>query len=101
MSGPKVILLVKFKSPLPLDEVMEVIHSRADQFRALPGLTQKYYLRDQATGECAGLYLWDSAEALDEYRQSELAATIAAAYQVEGAPRIEVFDVLTPLRDEG
>ena len=99
MAHPKLILLVKFKSALPFEEVMKVVHDRADDFRALGGLQQKYYLEETGTGEYGGLYLWDSAEALDEYRQSELRASIAAAYQAEGEPRVEVFKVLMPLRD--
>jgi len=34
------------------------------------------------------------------YRQSELARTTPVAYKVEGQPRIEVFEVLFPLRSE-
>jgi len=98
MPAPTLVLLVKFRSSLPLEKVIEVVHRRADAFRALPGLTQKYYLRDQATGEFAGLYFWDKPESFTEFRESELRATIAAAYQVEGEPRVEVFEVLTPLR---
>ena len=99
MSHPTVVLLVKFKSPLSLEEVTEVVNSRIDQFRALDGLTQKYYLQDTATGEYAGLYLWESAEALAEFRDSELRQTIARAYQAEGEPRIEVFQIFEILRD--
>ncbi len=99
MAHPSLILLVKFKSSLPLDEVMEVANRRADEFRALPGLQQKYYAQDTATGEICGLYIWESKEAFDDYRQSELRATIAAAYQVEGEPSLQVLNVLMPLRD--
>ena len=99
MTSPTLVLLVKFKTPLTLDEVMEVAASRIDEFRALPGLVQKYYLHETATGEIAGLYLWESREAFDDFRDSELRATIAAAYQAEGEPRIEVFDILEMLRD--
>jgi heme-degrading monooxygenase HmoA len=99
MSRPSVVLLVKFRSPLSLAEVRNVMNERIDQFRALAGLTQKYYLQDSVTGEYAGLYLWDSAEALAEFRDSELRSTIAQAYQAEGEPRIEVFSVIEILRE--
>lgn len=99
MSKPEVVLLVKFRSPLSLAEVLDIANSRIDEFRALAGLTQKYYLQDAATGEYGGLYLWESAEALDEFRESKLRATIAAAYQVEGEPRVEVFRIIETLRD--
>jgi heme-degrading monooxygenase HmoA len=99
MSNPSLILLVKFKSPLSLEEVEKVVDSRIEEFRALKGLQQKYYLQDLATQEYAGLYLWESKEAFEAYRDSELRATIAKAYQTEGEPRIELFNVLKPLRE--
>lgn len=99
MPHPTVVLLVKFKSPLSLEEVREVVDSRINEFKALAGLQQKYYLQDSVTGEYAGLYLWKSADALSEFRNSELRATIAEAYRTEGEPRVEVFQVFDVLRD--
>ena len=99
MSQPSLILLVKFKSQLSLKEVIKVIDSRIDEFKALKGLQQKYYLQEPATQEYAGLYLWESKEDFLAYRDSELRATIAKAYQTEGEPRIEVFNVVKPLRE--
>jgi len=101
MSEPRVVLLVRFKSRLSLEEVMHIAKDRAPDFRALEGLQQKYYLQDATTGEIAGLYLWDSPEAVAEYRDSELRASIARAYQAEGEPRIEVYKVLETLREAG
>jgi heme-degrading monooxygenase HmoA len=99
MRQPSFILLVKFKSALSLEEVERVIDSRIDEFRALKGLQQKYYLQEPATQEYAGLYHWASKEDFLTYRDSELRATIAEAYQTEGDPRIEVFHVLKRLRE--
>ena len=99
MSHASLILLVKFKSALSLEEVSAVIDSRTDEFRELKGLQQKYYLHEPATNEYAGLYLWESSEDFQVYRDSELRATIASAYQTEGEPRIEVFNILKPLRE--
>ena len=99
MAPPSIVLLVRFKSPLTLEEAKEISESRLPQFRELTGLEQKYYLHDVNSGEYAGLYLWDSKEALDEFRQSELRATIASAYKVEGEPRVEVYGVTNVLRD--
>jgi heme-degrading monooxygenase HmoA len=93
------VLLVKFKSSLSLDEVIAVIDSRVDEFRELNGLQQKYFLHEPATNEYAGLYLWESSEDFLVYRDSKLRATIASAYQTQGEPRIEMFDILKPLRE--
>jgi len=99
MNQPSLILLVKFKSLLSFEEVIKVVDSRLDEFRALKGLQQKYYLQEPSTQEYAGLYLWESKEDFFAYRNSELRATIAKAYQTEGEPRIEVFNVVKPLRE--
>jgi heme-degrading monooxygenase HmoA len=98
MAHPVLMVMVRFRSKLSLDEVMKVAEERAPRFRALEGLQQKYYFQDPESGEIGGLYLWESSESAAEYQKSELRASIAAAYQVEGAPRVEVFRVMMPLR---
>jgi heme-degrading monooxygenase HmoA len=100
MKNPEFTLHVRFRSKLPFNEVMKIVEERAPEFRALAGLQQKYYLQDPATGELAGLYLWESQEALTAYRESELRASIAEAYQAEGEPRVEVYRVVKTLRDD-
>jgi len=98
MSQPEVVLLVRLRSSLPRDEVIRVMRERMPEFAAIEGLQQKYYLEGPESGEYVGLYLWRSAEDLKEYSASELRATIAEAYGVEGEPRVEVYSVMTPLR---
>lgn len=93
-----IILSVKIKSSLPYDDVMRIMHERAPEFRAIPGLIQKYYGHEKATGEYTGVYIWDSIESLKEFRESELAKTIAQAYEATEPPRIEVFEVALVLR---
>jgi hypothetical protein len=94
------MLLVKFHSSLPDDEVLRLLEERLPQFRAVPGLVQKYYAREPSTGDYVGVYLFDSEESLLGYRSSELAASIPGVYQVEGAPRREILQLLFPLRAE-
>jgi hypothetical protein len=93
-----IIQFVKFPSGLSEAEVRRTMEERAPQFRALPGLLQKYYGRERASGEFCGIYLWDSEESLAAFRASELARSIPAAYRVARPPRVELFDVLFPLR---
>jgi len=99
MTHPALLVLVKFRSPLSLEQIMAVAEERMPDFRAIEGLQQKYYVQDTQTGEFGGLYMWRSEADFDEYRQSRLRASIAEAYQVEGQPRVEVYRVVTPLRD--
>jgi hypothetical protein len=98
MATPALVVLVRFKSSLSFDEVMAIANERADEFRALTGLQQKYYVQDPQTGEYGGLYMWDSPESFEAYRQSELRASIAEAYRAEGTPRVDVLRVVMPLR---
>ena len=92
------VQVVNFKSGLADAQVRARAEERAPQFRALPGLVQKYYVREPATGEYAGIYFWESEAALNEFRNSDLARSIPGAYEVIGAPRVEILEVLFPLR---
>jgi heme-degrading monooxygenase HmoA len=100
MNQPAMILRVRFKSDLSFDQVNAIVEERAPEFEALAGLRQKYYLQDAESGEYAGVYIWDSAEALAAYRDSELRASIAKAYQARGEPDIEVYRIVKVLRDD-
>jgi hypothetical protein len=100
MKHPKTVLLVKFRSALPIQEVRAIAVRRADEFRAPTGLLQKYYLEEPATGEIAGLYLWEGPGPLAEFHESALRASIAEAYQAVSEPRVEVFKVVMPLRED-
>jgi heme-degrading monooxygenase HmoA len=93
-----IIQFVKFKSNLSDDEVQQVMKDRAPRFRTLPGLVQKYYGHEKETGEFTGIYLWDSEQSRRKFQQTELARTIPVAYKTDGSPRIEIFEVLFPLR---
>jgi hypothetical protein len=73
---------------------------RADRFRAIDGLAQKYYLNFADKDEYGAVYLWKSEEALKEFRDSELAATIADTYGVEGDLDLRMAEVIMPLRAE-
>lgn len=92
------VLTVRMKSGLADEEMMRTAEARAPQFRALPGLVQKYYLKYPATGEVGAVYLWETREALEAFRASELARTIPEAYQTQGAPDLHVGEVILTLR---
>ena len=94
-----ILQIVKLRTELSEDELLKVARERAPQFRALEGLIQKYYVRRDGPGEYAGVYVWDSQESLEAYRDSELARSIAKAYGVAEPPVVEVNEVLFPLRD--
>ena len=72
---------------------------RRSQFLDIPGLIQKVYGRDESTGAYCGIYFFESQEALNAFRETDLAKTIPAAYEaVEVRP--EVYEVLYSLRPD-
>lgn len=94
-----VIQVVKFETALPSEEVLNVAQERAPEFRDTPGLLQKYYVRTDLPNQYAGVYIWESLNAMKEYRESDLAASIPQAYKVLGPPEIEVNEVVFSLRE--
>lgn len=94
-----ILQVVKLRTELSEEELLEIAHERAPQFRAVPGLVQKYYVRREGPGEFAGVYLWDPQESLAAFRDSDLARSIPEAYRVAEPPAVEVGEVLFPLRE--
>lgn len=93
------IQVIKIKSELSEDELLKIARGRAEKFRAIPGLLQKYYIRLNEPGYYGGVYVWDSKASMMEFKNSELAAGIAKAYQIVDAPNVEISDVLFQLRE--
>ena len=94
-----VILFVRIKSDLDKDELERRVHERRPRFEEVPGLIQKIYGMDEATGDACGIYFFENREALAAFRDSELAKTIPAAYEAADTRR-EVFDVMFPLHPD-
>ncbi len=99
MAQPTYAVMVRLQTELDRAEIERIMKERAPEFRALEGLVQKYYLDGAEPGTYGGFYLWRSLDDVVEYRESELAATIAAAYECVGTPQVDVFEIITPLRD--
>lgn len=91
------ILFVRARSGLDEKELDRRLLERRPRFLEVPGLLQKLYGRDPATGSVCGIYFFESRAALAAFRETELARTIPAAYEVVEF-RAEVFDLLYPLR---
>lgn len=94
-----IIQIVKLKTNLSEEELLNRARERESQFKALPGLLQKYYVSLGQSGQYGGVYVWDSPESIKSFRESELAASIPGAYEVIEAPDIEILDVLFQLRE--
>lgn len=94
-----VIQIIKLRSSLSEEEVTKVAHERAELFKEVPGLLQKYYVKTDQSNGYAGVYIWDSMDSIKAFKNSELAATIPAAYKLEGPPDIEILPGIFALRE--
>jgi len=99
ISNDMVVQIIKVKSQLSEEELIQTATERAAGFRLLAGLTQKYYVRTGEAGVYAGVYIWESAEAMKAFQKTDLAATIKDAYKLTGAPEVDISKVLFKLRE--
>jgi len=93
------ILYVRIKSDLDPEELDRRLKERKPRFLEVPGLIQKFYGRDEETGDVCGIYFFENREALAAFRDTELAKTIPIAYEAIDVRR-EVYEVLYSLRPE-
>jgi heme-degrading monooxygenase HmoA len=96
-----VVSIVRFTSGLDDADVEARYEERADRYRRVPGLVEKIYLRFRDTGEFGAIYVWDSDESLQRFRESDLARTIPTAYQVDRPPLVELADVSLVIEGAG
>jgi len=93
------ILFVRVKSGLDDKELERTLIERKPRFLEVPGLIQKIYGKDEASGAMCGIYFFETQEALNAFRESELAKSIPDAYEATEI-RGEVYDILFPLRPD-
>lgn len=93
-----IIASVKFETTLADEEALKIAEERLPQFLDIPGLIQKYYVKTGQPNEWIGVYIWDSLESMKNFRETDLAKSIPAAYQVKGQPQMEVNNVAMTLR---
>jgi hypothetical protein len=91
------ILFVRARSGLETNELERRLLERKPRFLEVPGLLQKIYGRDPATGAVCGIYFFESQQALAAFRETELAKTIPSAYEVVEF-RAEAYELLYSLR---
>ncbi len=94
-----ILQFIKLKSDLPEVELLSRARERQGMFQAIDGLLQKYYVKI-GPGEYGGLYIWDSIQSLQAFKESDLAKSIPGAYEVKEAPQVEIMEILFKLRDQ-
>lgn len=92
-----IVLQVLFRTDMAGDDALQKVEETKDVFRRVPGLQQKYYVRDPATGEMGGVYVFDSRESLERFRASGISQKALRSFKLVGPPAIRVFEIATAL----
>jgi len=95
-----ILQIIKLKSDLPEEELLKRAKERESNFKAIPGLLQKYYIKTSEEGEYGGVYIWDSIQSQKSYQESDLAKSIPSAYAINAVPDIEIMDIIFQLRNK-
>ncbi|WP_042662525.1 YdhR family protein [Haloferax sp. ATB1] len=93
------IVFATFESELNHDAIEETMRQRAQKFREVPGLVQKYFVHDRENDRYGACFIFDSAQSRDAYFESDLSAGVGAAYAVTGEPAVTKAHLLFPLRE--
>jgi len=94
------VLVFLYKSGLPMDEILERFKRRSDKYRDVKGLLQKLYVQDESTGHVGGIYVFDSKDTLDAFKNSDLARSIGETYKFLEPPAIRTLEVVKVLFEE-
>lgn len=90
------IVCITFESELSLEEIEARFRDRAQQFRDMDGLLQKFYIHDEKRGRVGGIYVFDSEESRDALFESEVHARLRDGSDVRDLD-ITTFHVVFPL----
>lgn len=94
-----ILQIIKLKSDLPEEELLKRAKERESNFKSIPGLLQKYYVKTSVVGEYGGVYIWDSLKSQQNYQKSDLAKSIPSAYEIKEVPKVEMMDLIFQLRN--
>ena len=90
-----VFLQVLFRTDMAVEEALRKVEEPTvrEFFQRVPGLWQKYYVRDPVTGEIGGIYLFDSRESLERFRASCNPQEAIQTFNPLGPPAFRVFEI--------
>ena len=71
------VFTTKFNYSMPTEELKKIMPAVAFKFSDIPGCSWKIWLMNEDQKEAGGVYLFDSARALEQFLNSPLFASIA------------------------
>jgi hypothetical protein len=88
------VAFATFESELDAGEVEETMLERAEKFREVEGLVQKFYFHDAGNDRFGAFFIFESEASRDAYF-----AGVSEAYAVSGEPDVTTGRMLFPLRE--
>lgn len=71
---------------------------RAERYRKVKGLIKQYYVQDKSTRHVGGVFIFDSKENLETFRDSKLATSTDEAFKFLEPPTTRVLEIAKILR---
>jgi hypothetical protein len=100
MKNAEAILSVKFNSRFDQKKLIEVCLEDLETFRSVPGLLQKYYIAEEATGALSGFYIFETKEARASFWESEIVKNLPTRYGIVlKSLRVEQYEMVIVLND--
>ena len=93
------LVFATFESELSHEEIESTMRTRAERFREVDGLVQKYFVHDRENDRYGACFLFDTVASRDAYFASDLSAGVGEAYAVVGDPTVTTAHLLFPLRE--
>jgi hypothetical protein len=82
-----------------MEDIEKTSESRADKYRQVSGLMQKYYVLDKENDRVGGVFVFDSQESLVAFRESDLAKSTGEAYKFLEPPHTQALEIAKVLRE--
>ena len=94
------IVWITFESELRFEQILARFRERAQHFRDMDGLLQKFYVHDEDSGRVGGIYVFDSEASRDALFESEIHTKLRDSSDVRNLD-ITTFHVMVPLYESG
>lgn len=92
------LITFDIETPLSLEEATAKFESTAPNYRGLPHLISKAYIRSEDGRTVGGFYVWESREAAEAMYGGDWESRVTAVYGVE--PNLQYFDVPVLIENE-
>ncbi|CAN5663787.1 hypothetical protein BH23CHL2_BH23CHL2_10400 [soil metagenome] len=92
------LITFELETPLSLEDARLKFESTAPNYRGLPHLISKAYIRSEDGGTVGGFYVWDSREAAEAMYAGDWEARVTDVYGVK--PNLQYFDVPVLIQNE-